>query len=68
VLLVGADNKVEVRKIKTSDAVGDQWIVTSGLQGGEKVIVDGLQKAKPGAEVKPVPFAGAKAAASPAAQ
>jgi membrane fusion protein (multidrug efflux system) len=56
VMLVTSDNKVEARNIKIGDAVGDQWIVTDGLKAGETVIVEGLQKAKPGSEVKPVPF------------
>ena len=53
VLLVGADNKVEVRPIKADRAIGDKWLVSSGVQAGDKVIVDGVQKAMPGAEVKP---------------
>lgn len=57
VLVVNADNKVEARPIKISSATGDQWIVASGLQAGEKIIVEGLQKVRPGMEVKPVPFA-----------
>jgi membrane fusion protein (multidrug efflux system) len=57
VLIVNSENKVESRPIKISTAMGDQWVVTSGLQGGEKIIVEGLQKVRPGAEVKPVPFA-----------
>jgi membrane fusion protein, multidrug efflux system len=56
VLLVTPDNKVEVRPIKTDTAVGDKWIVSSGLKAGERVIVDGLQKVQPGMTVNPVPF------------
>jgi len=55
--VVTPDNLVEVRTIKADTARGDQWIVTEGLQPGERVIVEGLQKARPGAAVKPVPFA-----------
>jgi len=51
------ENKVEVRPIKADTAVGDKWIVTSGLKAGDRVIVEGLQLAQPGATVKPVPFA-----------
>ncbi len=54
-LVVSPDRKVELRKIVTDRAIGDAWLVTSGLQPGEQVIVEGLQKVRPGAEVKPVP-------------
>lgn len=54
-LLLGADGKVEQRVIETDRAVGDKWLVTSGLQGGEQLIVDGVQKVRPGAPAKAVP-------------
>lgn len=54
--MVVADGKVEARAIKISTAVGDKWIVTEGLKPGDQVIVEGLQKIRPGAPVKPVPF------------
>lgn len=54
-LVVNKDGKVELRQIKTSRAVGDKWLVEDGLAVGEQVIVEGLQKVKPGASVKPVP-------------
>ena len=50
-LVIGADDKVEVRVIKTNRAIGDQWLVSDGLKAGDKVIIDGLQKAHPGAVV-----------------
>lgn len=56
VMVVGADNKVEARQIKLSSAYQDSWIVNEGLKVGERVIVDGLQKIRPGAEVTTVPF------------
>jgi membrane fusion protein (multidrug efflux system) len=56
VLVVGADNKVSVRQVKADKAQGSVWIVTSGLQAGDRVVVEGIQKAKPGATVKPVPW------------
>jgi membrane fusion protein (multidrug efflux system) len=59
-LLVGADNKVELRPIKVSRAVGDQWLVTDGLKTGDRVIIEGVQKAPPGAVVKVVDFGGAQ--------
>ena len=54
VLLVNDDNKVVPQPIVPGAMSGDQWIVNQGLQEGMRVIVDGLQKAKPGATVKPV--------------
>jgi membrane fusion protein (multidrug efflux system) len=50
-LVVGPDNIVELRTLQTDRAVGDQWLVTSGLKAGERVIVEGLQSAKPGTKV-----------------
>ncbi|KPC52782.1 efflux RND transporter periplasmic adaptor subunit [Amantichitinum ursilacus] len=67
VMVVGADGKVEARPITTGAAVGNVWVVSSGLKAGEQVIVAGLQKVKPGAQVKAVPAADASApAAAPA--
>ena len=59
VLVVGADNKVAVRPVTTGAAQGNSWVVTDGLKTGDQVIVEGLQKVKPGAPVKPVPWKGA---------
>jgi membrane fusion protein (multidrug efflux system) len=56
VLVVTPDNKVEVRPVQTDYAQGDQWIVTSGLKAGERVIVEGSQKIRPGMTVNAVPF------------
>lgn len=53
VMVVTADNKVELREVQLSRVVGDSWVVESGLDAGEKVIVAGLQKVKPGAVVVP---------------
>ena len=52
-LIVGTDNTVELRNLQTDRAVGDQWVVTSGLKPGDRLIVEGLQMAKPGAKVQP---------------
>ncbi len=65
VFVVGSDNKVSPRPVKTGAFSGQDWIITEGLKTGESVIVDGLQKAKPGAVVKPVPL-GAAPEAKPA--
>lgn len=69
VLLVGEDDKVVPRPIKTGAMSGPDFIVADGLQGGERVIVNGLQKVKPGVAVKPVPWTpGAPLLAAPPAQ
>jgi membrane fusion protein (multidrug efflux system) len=54
--VVDASGKVEVRMVQAPRTVGDNWLVTSGLNPGDRVIVDGLQKVKPGMPVKAVPF------------
>jgi membrane fusion protein (multidrug efflux system) len=59
-LVVNAERKVERRQIVTERAVGDAWLVTGGLAPGEQVIVEGLQKVRPGAAVTPVPAAGSQ--------
>lgn len=56
VMVVDAAGKVAPRPIKTSTMSGGDFIVEDGLKGGEQVIVNGLQKARPGAVVKPVPW------------
>ena len=56
VFLVGADGKVEQRMIEVDRAIGDRWLVASGLAPGERVIVEGIQKVRPGTAVKVVPF------------
>jgi len=62
-LVVGPDNKVELRTLTTERALGDKWVVTSGLKAGERVIVEGIQFAKPGAPVNPQEVADAPAPA-----
>jgi membrane fusion protein (multidrug efflux system) len=57
VMVVDKDGKVAAQPVKVGQTVGDQWIVTDGLKGGEQVIVEGLQKVKPGAPAKAVPYA-----------
>ena len=51
-MVVGKDNKVEVRPVKVSRAVGSAWLVEDGLKAGDKVIVEGLQKIQPGMPVQ----------------
>lgn len=52
VMVVGADNTVELRTVTAAQAIGDKWLVTAGLKSGDKVIVTGLQKVRPGVQVK----------------
>ncbi|NHB97153.1 efflux RND transporter periplasmic adaptor subunit [Photorhabdus stackebrandtii] len=52
VMVVGKGEKVEPRVITASQAIGDKWLVTSGLKAGDRVIVTGLQKIQPGIPVK----------------
>jgi len=61
-MVVTAQNKVEVRPVRVSRAVGDQWLVEDGLKAGERVVVEGLQKVHAGSAVQPT-----EATAKPAA-
>jgi membrane fusion protein (multidrug efflux system) len=54
-LVVNASNKVEQRLLGLDRAIGDQWLITSGLAPGDRVIIEGMQKVRPGGEVKAVP-------------
>lgn len=66
-LLVDAAGKVEQRILKVERTVGDQWLVSAGLAPGDQVIAEGMQKVRPGAQVKTIPFAdAARPAATPA--
>ncbi|HEY5498131.1 MAG TPA: efflux RND transporter periplasmic adaptor subunit [Syntrophales bacterium] len=55
-LTVDAQGKVQQRTITVDRAIGDKWLVTSGLKPGDRVIVEGSQKVRPGASVRVVPF------------
>lgn len=58
-LLVNAAASVEPRMLTLDRAIGDQWLVASGLVPGDRVIVEGMQKARPGTAVREVPFGAA---------
>ena len=62
--VVGPDNKVEIKAVQTGPRVGSFWVVEKGLAAGDRIIVEGLQKVRPGMEVKPE---AAPAEAAPAA-
>ncbi len=72
-LIVDAKGNVQQRMLTLERAIGNRWLVTSGLAAGDRVIVEGVQKVRPGAAVKVVPFqeagtsgAGPKKTAQPA--
>lgn len=69
VMVVGAESKATPMPVKTGGMAGTDFIIADGLKGGEQVIVNGLQKARPGTVVKPVPWdAAAPLLISPAAK
>jgi RND family efflux transporter MFP subunit len=61
VAVVGPDNKVSIRTITVGDRVGSEWVIPDGLKPGEKVIAEGIQKVRPGAQVNPKPFSAQQA-------
>lgn len=65
VQVVGKDNKIAQRILTAPRTIGDNWLVTSGLKPGDRVIVDGNAMLRPGAAVKPVPWKASAASAKP---
>jgi membrane fusion protein (multidrug efflux system) len=61
--VVAPDNKVTIKAVTLGPQFGDMWVVESGLQAGDKVVVDGLQRIKTGMTVAPTPFKDTQAAA-----
>lgn len=53
VMVVGEGDRVAIRQVTAARAVGDRWLVTAGLNPGDRVIVTGLQKIRPGVQVRP---------------
>ena len=53
-LVVGKDSKAELRTLTADRTVGDQWLISAGLAPGDKLIVEGLSRVKPGQDVHPV--------------
>ena len=67
-LVVGKDGKVEPRRLEVERAVGDRWLVIAGLAAGDQLIVDGLQRIRPGADVTAVPYVPAPPVSGPGAR
>lgn len=65
VFVVDAGNKAAERKVTAPRALGTDWVVTSGLKPGDKVIVQGLARLKPGAPIRPVPASTPQTIAAP---
>lgn len=63
-MVVDAEEKVQVRGLTTDRALGDKWLVSTGLARGDRAIVEGMQKARPGMTVKAVAFEPGKASAA----
>jgi membrane fusion protein (multidrug efflux system) len=61
--VVGVDNTLQLRQLKTGRAIGDQWVVTAGLGAGDRLVLDGQQRAAPGVAVIVVPLPSADVAA-----
>jgi membrane fusion protein (multidrug efflux system) len=60
-LVVDEAGKVQLRMLSLNRAIGDQWLVSSGLKAGERLIVEGMMKVRPGATVKPIAWDSQKA-------
>jgi membrane fusion protein (multidrug efflux system) len=56
VALVGGDNKVSIRPVTATERVGQEWVIQGNVKAGDRVVAEGIQKVREGAEVKPVPF------------
>jgi len=56
VAVVDGNNKVSIRNVKVGDKVGTDWVIADGLNRGERIVVEGVQKLHPGATVNPKPF------------
>ena len=56
VAVVDGNNKVSIRTVEVGDRVGSEWVISGGLNRGEKIVVEGVQKLRAGATVNPKPF------------
>jgi membrane fusion protein (multidrug efflux system) len=66
VFVVGQDSVVQIRTIKTADRSGSDWVVAEGLEPADRIVVEGLQKVRPGVKVRPTsPKAAARDSTAP---
>lgn len=65
VALVGAENRVRIQPVTVGERLGSQWVISGNIKAGDRVIAEGIQKARNGVEVNPVPYF-EKTAAAPA--
>jgi RND family efflux transporter MFP subunit len=56
VVVLSSDNKAEIRPVKVGPQVGTEWVIGDGLKAGEQVIVQGIQRVRPGMTVQPIPY------------
>jgi RND family efflux transporter MFP subunit len=56
VAVVDSENKINIRTVKVGERVGTMWVIAEGLHPGERVVVEGLQRVRPGMSVDPKPF------------
>lgn len=68
IAIVGSDNKVTIRPVTAGERVGPEWVISGEVKAGDRVIAEGVQKVRDGAQVNPVPFAEKTASAAPAAK
>jgi membrane fusion protein, multidrug efflux system len=68
VMVVNAESTVEARPVQVAQSIGDAWVVTEGLQNGEQIVIEGLQKIRPGMPVQAQPVAAAAVPVAPAAK
>ena len=66
-MIVNASDKVEMRRLSIDRSVGEKWLVREGLKNGDRVIMEGFQKIRPGVPVKAVAFEAASPSAGSAA-
>src|SRR5713226_6042663 len=59
VAVVDSENKINIRTVKVGERVGTMWVIDEGLHPGERVVVEGVQKVRPGMAVHPTPFVAA---------
>jgi RND family efflux transporter MFP subunit len=64
VAVVGDDNKVEVRTVGVGDRIGNRWIITNGVNAGDRIVVEGVQRMRTGLHVNPKPYMAANPAAA----